>query len=235
MKKIRFKCPFCCEWHEMWLKYFKANGCVVDQVGRFCFSHICKACGEWFPVSTICHKCPHYPCCIRVKQREEIRTSDGAVFEFFEDIKAYICNENNICRYIRTVERLKDHAFIKAYGNMHRALQVMVRQGRAQFTEIQKTEWTNIELQKLLILGLAERVPKDCDLCHRRIECLSSNWKCLLVRPYLYAPTELGRQALKVLDQVPSFIPPGCKQMPRVRVEVEPSDEWIEYSKSHIW
>lgn len=235
MKKIWFKCPYCCERYEMWLKFFKAKDNVREQVRHYCFSYLCKSCDEWFPVSANCYKCRHDPCYIRVKTREEVRRSDGAVFEFFSDLLANPFNENNIRKYLRTIERLKDHAFIKAYGNMHRALQIMVRQGRARFTEIQNTEWTNIELQKLLILGLAERVPKDCELCQLRIQCLGSNWKCLLVKPYVYAATELGRQALKVLDQVPSFIPKGCKQMPRVRVDVKPSEEWIEYSKSHIW
>lgn len=237
MKRIWFRCVYCCERHQLDLKHYKEKQSMrLGEPHELCFSYLCDACGEWFPVHTgYCHKnCKQKPCFIQVKD-EVMRGPNGTSVTYYKDLLGFIYNESNISKYLRTVTQWQKYGRVRAHGNMHRALRILVEQGRARYNELRHTEWTNIELQKLLILGLAERVPKDCDLCHLRIQCIASNWKCLLRKQYLYAPTSLGRKALKILNQTPTFIPPGSKRMPDVEVEIELSEFWIEYSRSHHW
>lgn len=228
MKHVWWKCPVCSHKVEAQFKFLKSK-----EEALTCFFYLCEGCGEWYlaqglGMANCIPNCPQHPCWLG---DQTVR----AWMPHCDSMATFITQERAVNRYIRTNLRRGNWTWIKPYGNMHRALQILERQGQARYNEIRKTQWTNFELQNLLILGLAEKVQRDCNYCYLRIECILQKRKCLLVKDYLYGITSLGRKALKQLDETPAVIPLGLKRVPNIKIETAMSQEWMDYFEDRTW
>lgn len=218
MMRVWWKCPICC--HKVKAIFPNATNKDHDT----CFRYQCEECHEWYVVQNngtvnCSNQCIHYPCWECNKRLNPVQyDSDGLV--------SYVSYERAVNRYIRNNLKRGNWARISIKGNMHRALKILkANGGRARYNDLRRTSWTNCELQNLLIIGLVERVPKDCHKCVYRLQCLEHN-KCLLRKDYLYGITDLGVKALTELEQATGK---------SIKVETNLSQEWMNYFEDRTW
>jgi hypothetical protein len=120
---------------------------------------------------------------------------------------------------------------IKGDGQMLDSLRMLYQfGGYGRFTDIQHNQYHAREIQKCLILGLIQRVKKDCRLCPGRkgnkVPCLGTRKRCS--GRYLYALTALGFKAVEDLIQY-------IGQKGYYKIEIEVSPYWWNYFCHKIW
>ena len=140
--------------------------------------------------------------------------------------------------WMRNIEG-KDYFEIKINGAMHDSLKTLKQLGGTTIVKnLRHSEYHMREIQKLLILGLIEQVPKDCGICSGRdssgskVICLGARRKC--AARHLYSITMLGLKAVEDLQKQQKF---ASWPLPRfsypIRVQINP--HWFQYFIKVIW
>lgn len=115
---------------------------------------------------------------------------------------------------------------LKGNGTMLDSLRILYDLGGCTIVkDLRHSLYHMREIQKLLVLGLIEQVPKDCGICSNRAKCLARKRRC--AARHLYALTMKGAKAVHDLQNVTgsSFY----------QIDIQINPYWFEYFKKVIW
>jgi len=122
---------------------------------------------------------------------------------------------------------------IKVNGQMYDSLRVLHWLGGVTIAKnLRHSERHMREIQKLLVLGLIEQVPKDCEICSGRdhggrVSCLGNPRKC--AARHLYSITMCGLKALRILDGLSE------EDYFSYEIDVEIAPAWFKYFQTTVW
>ena len=142
-----------------------------------------------------------------------------------KEIKEKIKPVGVLTTWLRNVAGQKTFK-IKGNGAMLDSLRILQNLGGTTIVKnIRHSKYHMREIQKLLILGLIEQVPKICSSCSSRAQCLGKRKRC--AARHLYSITICG---LKVVHDLQ-----GINDSFFHEVDVNINLQWFKYFETTIW